>query len=139
MFQATPPIGTPPEPLKFTARMTYRRAAGSYTARRRTARLATSREYDSVKLVRRRLWVMKSEYERERAEDFLESLDRLWVATDYPECQEIALYTDQELKQILGEWEQVRKACDAIWARIRDARPDLQGWDPISGERPLGQ
>lgn len=82
---------------------------------------------------------MKSDYERKRAEDFWSRWTGFGSRQNYPECQEIALYTDQELKQILGEWEQVRKACDAIWARIRDARPDLQGWDPISGERPLGQ
>jgi hypothetical protein len=74
-------------------------------------------------------------YERERAKELLYAVDALWSATDHPEHGDIALYTDEELMTILGEWLHVRKACDALVDRIRAERPDLPGWDPIQKKR----
>ena len=80
---------------------------------------------------------MSSNYEREVAERFLRALDDLWSATDYREAQDISWYEDDELKKILGEWEQIRRVCDYIYIKIRDGYPELEGWDPIRKDRPL--
>ena len=81
----------------------------------------------------------EQEYARERAQDFLDALGNLWSATDHPEWQDISLYTDDEIKAVLGEWIHVRKACDAMFDRIRTARPELPGWDPIQKDRPVDE
>ena len=78
-------------------------------------------------------------YERERATDFLDSLSRLWIATDYPEWRDLSLYSDDELMAILGQWIHVRRAVDGMFDAIRTARPELPGWDPIQGEKPIDQ
>jgi hypothetical protein len=76
-------------------------------------------------------------YARERAEAVTAALDALWSATDYPEARDINVYTENDLKLILGEWIHVRKAMNALFDKIREAHPDLPGKDPIGGEQPI--
>ena len=78
-------------------------------------------------------------YGRERVRVVVEALDRLWFATDYPEARDLSQYTEDELKQFLGEWVHVRKACNRIFDKIRESRPGLPGWDPSGKEVPIEQ
>lgn len=80
---------------------------------------------------------MEDDYARKRAVAFVDALDRLWGETDHPEWKEMSLYSHEELMQILGEWEHVRKALDAFAVRIKASYPGIPGWDPIQGQRPL--
>jgi hypothetical protein len=76
-------------------------------------------------------------YERERAQEVMHAISSLWGATDYPEAHLISNYTEEELKAFLGQWIHIRNACDEIFAAIRAAHPELPGWAPIQGEKPI--
>ena len=41
------------------------------------------------------------------------------------------------MKAFLGQWIFIKKACDEIFDAIRAAHPDLPGWAPIQGEKPI--
>ena len=77
------------------------------------------------------------DYAHEVRQRMLEALSDLWSATDHREATELDGYTDRELKEFLGRWVHVRRACNAFFQKIRDTRPDLPGWDPISEEKPV--
>ena len=83
--------------------------------------------------------MVQESYERERVREVVQALDRLWSATDYPEARNISQYSEDELKQFLGEWIHVRKACNRIFEKIRESRPELPGWDPMGKEVPVEQ
>lgn len=76
-------------------------------------------------------------YERERAKEVTYAISSLWAATDYPESREISNYSEDEMKAFLGQWIFIKKACDEIFDAIRAAHPDLPGWAPIQGEKPI--
>ncbi len=78
-------------------------------------------------------------YEQEVVDRLLRALGDLWHATDYPEATMLSLYTDEELKAILGQWIHIRRVGDALFNKIRESRPDLPGWTPILGERPVDE
>ena len=74
--------------------------------------------------------------DRQMGQAVVKALSELWSATDYKESLDISSYSEDDLKAILGQWEHVRRACDAIYVAIRAAYPQLMAWDPIQKERP---